>query len=69
MVSVTRYVDSKVPQFPSKVFQKYHSGFDLKVKFFKIAQIICKYLEYFVRTFVAKNFQKSANLVTLDSSL
>ena len=39
--------------------------FTNKVTFFNIAYKVTKYLECFVAKFVANNFQKSANLVTL----
>ena len=42
-----------------------HSRFYLETMFLKITQKVAKYLGYFSRTFVAKNFEKSPNLVTL----
>ena len=61
LASVTRHLKKNCLNLPIKLL----SSYQLKVILFKIAQIVRKYLGYFLGKFVAKNIQKSHDLDTL----
>ena len=59
-------LEKKMPNFSKSCPKSSQCSFYLRVRFFKIAQkVAANHLGFFGRYSVAKNFQKSPNLVTL----